>query len=249
MTDTEKRKEIFSRDREEFEDINFQIKKRFFDSFPYIIYKLDTKGIKLYLQPLLDNFRGREDISTLLTQFILTQNSLNKYDNFWYIWGLFEDEIIKLCKDRDSYGYIKQIIKAYLLVWGSYGAIWKESAKEWHSLKEKDKRFFKRISNEIGHCPSTLYSISKLLTGIGSSYLNDGIGWISTMIKNNKNLLTDKLEPNTIFHIENLTRNYILQNSEKIKKEKVKKEEVLAILNFLVEKGSAIGYMLRERVL
>ena len=225
-----------------------EIKQRFFEYFPYIIYKLDTIEIEQYLQPLLDNFKAREDISYLLLEFIRTQKIINEYDKFWYIWNLFLNKIIEISKDRE-YGYIDNIIQTYLLAWSPYGAIWKESAKEWHSLKEKDKRFFKRISNEIGHCPSTLYSISKLLTGIGSSYLNDGIGWISTMIKNNKNLLTDKLEPDTIFHIENLTRSYILQNSEKIKKEKVKKEEVLEILNFLVEKGSAIGYMLRERVL
>ena len=34
-----------------------------------------------------------------------------------------------------------------------------------------------------------------------------------------------------------------------IKKELLKKQELLEVLNFLVEKGSAIGYMLRERIL
>jgi len=57
------------------------------------------------------------------------------------------------------------------------------------------------------------------------------------------------LEPNTIFNLEIITRKYVLQNSQEIKKSKFKKEEILELLNFLVEKGSAIGYMLRERVL
>jgi len=57
------------------------------------------------------------------------------------------------------------------------------------------------------------------------------------------------LEPNTIFNLEIITRKYVLQNSQEIKKSKFKKEEILELLNFLVEKGSATGYMLRERIL
>ena len=219
MTREEEINEIFSRNREEFEDIDLMIKQRFFGYLPYIIYKLDTIEIEQYLQPLLDNFKSRKDTSYLLLEFIRVQDIINEYDKFWCIWNLFLNKIIEISKDRE-YGDTDKIIQTYLLAWSLYGAIWKESAKDWHSLKERDKRFFKIISTEIGHCPSTLYSISKLLTGIGSSYLNDGIGWISSIIKNNKNLLTDKLEPNTIFHIENLTRSDILQNSEKIKKRK-----------------------------
>jgi len=238
---------LFSQNRRD-NDIKYMTKQIFIDKITNLTLQSKHTDITIYLQPLLDSFEGSEDVSKLFTQFILTQDKLEKYDNFWYIWELFEDKIIELCKNRKGY-YSKQIINAYLLAWGSYGDIWKKSAKDWHSLKEKDKRFFKRMSEKIGHCPSTLYSISKLLTSVGSSYLNDGIGWISSMIKNNPNLLADKLETNTIFNIQILARQYILQNSEKIKKEKVKKQEILEILNFLVEKGSAIGYMLRERIL
>ncbi|MBL0708852.1 MAG: hypothetical protein JJW00_07395, partial [Sulfurimonas sp.] len=154
-----------------------------------------------------------------------------------------------LCKDGDKYWHIDNIIKAYFLAWSMHGNIWKKDTKDWHSLKEKDIRFLKNISSKIGHCPSVLYSISKLLTDIGSSYLNDEIGWISIILKNNKNLYADELESDTIFHIENLVRKYILQNNIEIKTKKVKKNEVLEILNFLIEKGSAVGYMLRERIL
>lgn len=54
------------------------------------------------------------------------------------------------------------------------------------------------MSEKIGHCPSALYAISKLLNDIGSSYLNDGVSWISDILKNNKNLLNAKLETNTV---------------------------------------------------
>jgi hypothetical protein len=42
---------------------------------------------------------------------------------------------------------------------------------------------------------------------------------------------------------------YVLKNMQEVKKQKSKKEDILVVLNFLVQKGSAIGYLLRERVI
>ena len=84
---------------------------------------------------------------------------------------------------------------------------------------------------------------------MGSIYLNNGISWISEILNNNKNLWTDKLETNTIYYIENIVKKYIYKDREKIRKMKKLKQEVLIILDFLVEKGSVVGYMLRENIL
>ena len=128
-------------------------------------------------------------------------------------------------------------------------ALWKEDAKEWHTLKSTDKKFFKEVSQKIGHCPSTLYALAKLLNGIGSSYINDGIIWISDIIEKNNDLEGKKLETNTIYYIENLIRIYIYKNRENIKKTISLKQKILIILDFLIEKGSVVGYMLREDIL
>jgi len=230
--------------KDKYYRIPYEIKQKFIEKLSDLVLQLKIDDIPLYLQPLIDNFKKKKVMAKFFTKLIYTQDRVKKYNNFWHIWELFENTIVKLCEDGEGH-YSKEIVQAYLFA----DVMWNENAKTWHTLKEKDKRFFKRMSEKIGHCPSTLYSISKLLTDIGSSYLNDGIGWISYMVKNNKNLLTDKLEPDTIFNLEIITRKYVLQNSQEIKKSKPKKEEVLEILNFLVEKGSAVGYMLRERFL
>ena len=231
------------------DNFDFQDIDKFISKLSYIVLNFKQEEIKDYLSPFINGFNGSEIFSKFFLQFISAQDVLNKYNNFWYIWELFEDKIIELCKDGDKYWHIDNIIKAYFLAWSTHGDIWRGDSKDWHSLNEKDIRFLKNISSRIGHCPSVLYSISKLLTDIGSPYLNDGIGWIAIILKGNKNLLTDELESDTIFHIQNLVRKYILENNMKIKKEKTKKNEVLEILNFLIERGSAIGYMLRERIL
>ncbi|MBE0492665.1 MAG: ATP-binding protein [Sulfurospirillum sp.] len=231
------------------EKVSYDLKLKFINRFALFVLEADKSDIQSYLQPLLNQFEPTEDIVYLLTQFILAQDEINEYDNFWHVWELFEDTIIETCKDGDKYRHIDQVIKVYLLAWGQYGAIWKDTAKEWHSLKDKDIRYFKKLTKKIGHCPSVLYSISKLLTSIASKYQNDGISWVADLLRNNSNLSNDKLEPDTVFHLENLIRQYVFIQGEQIKKDRKIKDDVLTILNFLVEKGSAVAYMLREKVL
>ena len=78
--------------------------------------------------------------------------------------------------------------------------------------------------------------------------MEDGVLWVSNMLVKNQNLLTAKLEVNTLFYIENLIRKYIYKNRTKIRETKKLKEEVLAILDFLIAKGSVVGYILRESI-
>lgn len=229
--------------------VDYDVKQQFIDNFALFILEADKDDIQFYLQPLIDSFKPTEEMTSLLTQLIYTQDITNNYDNFWYIWELLENNIIDICKDGEKYSDVKQIIKAYLLAQGRYGSLWKDTAQEWHSLQDKDIRFFKKLTKQIGHCPSVLYSISKLLTSIASKYHNDGISWISDLLRNNCNLLNDKLESDTVFHLENLIRKYVSLQSAKIKTDKKIKEDILTILNFLVEKGSALAYMLREKIL
>lgn len=92
--------------------------------------------------------------------------------------------------------------------------LWKETAKEWHSLKDKDKWFFKEVSEKIGHCPSALYSISKLLNNIGSPYIDDGVIWISNILMSNQDYIDKKPETDTLYYIENIARKFTFNNIE-----------------------------------
>ena len=174
----------------------------------------------------------------------MAEDVLNTYDNFWLVWNAFKEKIFNICKDGDARWHVDKIVKSYLFA----QVPWKETAKEWHSLKNNNKRFFKELSENIGHCPSALYAISKLLNDIGSHYIDDGVIWISTILGKNYDLADKKLENNTIYYIENLSRKYIFRNREKIKRIKVIKDSLLIILDYLITKGSVIGYMLRESI-
>ena len=224
--------------------IDYQVKHDFLQTYTYFVLNLPKDEIQDYLKPFIDNFNSSESIADLFQEFVLTEDKLNTYDNFWFIWNTFKEKIFDICKEGDERWYVSKIVKSYLFA----TVPWKESAKEWHSLKDKNKRFFAELSNKIGHCPSFLYAISKLLNDIGSHYIDDGVFWISSILRNNQDIADKKLEANTIYYLENFTRKYTFRNREKIKKIKAIKDNLLLILDYLIEKGSVVGYMLRESI-
>jgi hypothetical protein len=234
---------LLSDDRDD--KIDYKVKHDFFETYAYFVLSSQKHEIQDYLKPFLDNFNCSESVADLFQEFVLAEDRLDTYDNFWMVWNLFKEKVIEICKDGDRHWYVEKIVKSYLFA----QVPWKETAKDWHTLKDSNKRFFKEVSQKIGHCPSALYAISKLLNDIGSPYIDDGVSWVSNILDNNRDLMNKKLEVNTIYYIENLVRKYTFKNREKVRKTKALKDEVLIILNFLIEKGSVVGYMLRESIL
>ena len=225
--------------------VDYKVSHDFLDKLAYVSLTSSKEDIAYYLEAFIEGFNSSEPIAEMFKIFISVEDKLATDNNFWYVWNLFYDKIVEICKDKDRYWHIDKIIKSYLFA----QTLWKNDVTEWHTLREVNKMFFKKIAENIGYCPSVLYSITKLLNNIGSIYLNDGVVWISNMLNNNKNLWTDKLEEDTIYYLEKVVKKYIFMNCEKIKKTKQLKEEIMCILNFLIEKGSITGYLLREQTL
>ena len=239
-------KKIFEYKRyDKKERFDYSLMMRFLEKFAYFILTARKEIIGVYLQPFVENFKVSEKTAKIFQQLISVEDRLNQYEEFWTAWHAFYEKIAAICTAKNYYHDTKEIIYNYLLAW----PYWKETAREWHSLKDREKIFYKKASENMGHFPSVLYSISKVLNDIGSSFLEDGILWLSNMVDRNKNLLSEELEVNTIYYIENIVRKYILSNRQKIRTTLQMKQAVVNILNYLVERGSATGYLLRENVL
>ena len=234
-------KKIFINDNR----IDYTLKHRFLEKFAYFVLTSKKGEIETHLKPFLDNFNNSREMADFFQEFITVEDRLNKYEEFWIVWNAFYDKIVEICKKQDSYHYTKEILHNYLLA----RPYWKEEAKEWHTLKEREKLFFKKVAEDIGHHPSVLYSLSKILNDIGSNFIDDGIIWISNILEKNNQLISEELETNTIYYIENIMRRYILTNRQKIKTTPRVKKDILVILNFLIGRGSVTGYLLREDVL
>lgn len=225
--------------------VDYYAKIRFMKKFAHFILSSSKDKICAYLQPFIDNFSNSRDMAQLFQEFISVEDILNHYDEFWIVWNAFYDCVVKTYKKQASSYYSNELIHNYLLAW----PYWKKGIREWHTLKEREKGFYKKISEDIGHHPSVLYSISKVLNEIGSSFIDDGVVWISNILQNNPQYISTELETNTVYYIENIMRRFILINRERIKATLSLKNQVIVILNFLIEKGSTTGYLLREDIL
>jgi hypothetical protein len=235
-------KDLLSNKRED--KVDYGVRHDFLEKLADFVLSSPEQDISDYLKPFLENFNNAEAMSDLFQRFVYAEDRLEVYNNFWKVWNLFYEKIVELCKNGDNWN-TKKIIKSYLFA----EIFWRKDATEWHTLKENDKRFFKKLTENTGKCPSVLYSIAKLLNGIGSIYLDDGVLWISRMLNVNENLWSEDLDENTVYYLEKVSRKYVYRNRENLRRTKQLKQEFLVVLDFLIKKGSENGYLLRENIL
>ena len=232
-------------DRNKEERFDYILRSRFFEKLAHFVLMSDKGDIQGYLRPFLGHFRVFREAADLFSAFVSAEDKLHQYDQFWASWELFYPSIKELCEREGSRSYSRGVVHNYLLA----GPNWRKDAREWHSLKVREKAFFRKVSEEIGDHPAVLYSISKLLNEIGNGFVEDGIGWISGIIERTPDLASREQEVNTVYYLESLVRGYVLQNRSKVRTTPQIQHQVLTILNFLLEKGSATAYLLREDVL
>ncbi|WP_410005840.1 AVAST type 4 anti-phage nuclease Avs4 [Aequorivita nionensis] len=232
-------------DRKYGEDTEiYLLRRHIFKKLTSFILLRKTEEIDLYLQPIIDSFEATEEAASFLGEFITSEDRLNKYEQFWYVWNRLYPKIIILSKNRQNY-YLKEVIINYLLAW----RWWNEDIEEWHSLKKNSLSLYVNASTDIGHIPSALYSITRVLDTIGSQFKTEGIDWIYNVVSNNNLLKLEDLESHTLIYLERFMRKFIFINKQKIKVEIRLKNKVIPILDFMIERGSIHGYLLRETIL
>lgn len=224
------------------ERFDYSKRIRFYEKFAQLVLHADRLDIADYMHPILERFTEIEDVDGLIQEFIVGEDKAHRYDAFWTVWELLYPKIVKFCRHST---YKTSIVHNYLLAWPH----WSKDAKQWSSLKEREKSFFSKVATDIGEHPAVLYSLAKLLNDIGTPYIADGILWISGILARSPSLSIAELEENTEYYLENLVRGYVLRNREMIRRTLRVKEAVLRILNFLLERGSVTAYLTREHIL
>jgi hypothetical protein len=231
-------------DRED--SFDYSTRHNFLEKLAYILLSSKPDDLEAYARPFVENLKDSRDAASLFSELVSAEDKLVRYERFWSIWELFYSKILSLAKRDKRWRHdSSEVIRNYLLAW-SY---WREDAREWHSLKDREAKFFKRVAADMGGNPSVFYSITKLLNDIGSGFRDEGVLWVSDMVKNNPDLAAQELEMNTVHYLENLVRGYTLINRPKIRATPRLKAKILVILDFLILKGSVTGYLLREDIL
>jgi hypothetical protein len=230
------------RGRRQEERFDYSKRIRFYEKFAQIVLHADNQEIAQYMRPVLEQFGDIEDGDMLIQEFISVEDRTHRYDAFWAVWELLYPTIVQLCQGRR---HKPNIVHNYLLAW----PYWSKTAKQWGSLRDKERSFFARVAAEIGEHPSVFFSLAKFLNEVGTPFVSDGILWISGIIERNPALSGMELENNTDYYLENLIRNYVLSNRTMIRRTVYVKQAVLRILNFLLERGSVTAYLTREHIL
>lgn len=229
---------------EEPENIDYKMRHRFFERVAHFILKRDSKTVNDWIKPFVNSFGVTRESGDFLQELIFAEDKLRSYEPFWIIWDNFYETIKSITALRGD-RFTNPIIHNYLLAW----PYWKQTAKDWFSLKDREKLFFSKICEEMGSHPAVLYGIAKFLNEIGSIFLSEGVIWISDMLTKNPKLQTGKLEINTIYYLEILVRKYVYLNRTKLKTDRYTKSKLLVILEFLINKASVNAYLLREDIL
>jgi hypothetical protein len=230
--------------KKSYEYKDYKLRHRFFKRYAHFVLKRDIADIRKWIKPFVDAFIVSREMADFLQEIISAEDELLTYEVFWIIWDCFYEKI-KSASSLGDYTDLNTIIHNYLLAW----PWWKKTAKDWPSLREREKLFYAKVTTDFGSNPAVLYAISKFINEIGYNFLHEGIYWISDMFTNHHNLYDVQLDPNTIYYLEIAVRRYIYINRTKLKKDRQSQGKLLVILNFLIEKGSVIGYFLREDIL
>ena len=234
--------QLLSNDRED--RIDYTYRHEFLQSYASFILRLDNSEKDIYLEYFTSNFSFSEGISDLLKEFVSLEDSLNTPDSFWYVWHKFRDCIVTEVKNNRRQYDKDRVIESFLFS----NIPWKEDAKKWHTFSPENRDFFRSLSDEIGGEPSFVYCISKLLCGIGSEYLDDGIYWLSNAIKKFDIDLSKDKSGNIVFYLERYMRRFLFKNRDKVRRTQSLKDHSMVILDFLVEQYSITGYLLREDI-
>lgn len=208
---------------------------------PMVLFA-DRQDTLSYITPFIEHFKFSANSYQLFGQLITDEDRYPHYENFWYIWDLFFEKISDLSGIIDRNRDARETIKYYLFA----HPYWNPGTTEWHSIRGKERLFYDRVVNKMGHASVVLYSIAKVLNDVGSQFALDGVTWLSNMIIANKYI---ELESYTIEYIERFIRRFILMNRQNVKRDNMLKDKVIHILDFLFENGSIIGFLLREDIL
>ncbi|MDR0982562.1 MAG: ATP-binding protein [Culturomica sp.] len=222
----------------------YLLRQHIFKNFAYFILQREKSEINIFLKPFIDSFSSTEETASFIEKLVSAEDYLNKHEQFWHIWNNIYPKIKELCANPCGY-HLKEILINYLLAW----RWWREGIEEWRSLKKENLSLYTNASKEIGNIPAVLYSVVKVLNSIGSNFKEEGINWINTIVSNNKSLKLDDLESNTLYYMEMFLRKFVFINRQKIKEEIKLKNKIIPILDFMIERGSIHGYLLRESIL
>ena len=216
---------------------------RFFEKLSHMLLRANNDDINAWMEIIIPQLTVEDGSANFIEQLVKVDDRFPYIDSFWRIWKIMYSKVIELSVDQNTYRHNKSFLLNYLLT-----SNWKDEAVEWHSLPINQARWlFGGISKDLSGNTVVLHSIAKILSSVASNYLLDGAPWLYKAIEKHDGTKT-KLETNTIYYLERILQKYVLQYRMKIKKDLIRKGQLVAVLDFMIENGSSSAYKIREEI-
>lgn len=216
------------------------------------ILELSESQQSILLEHLMQKVVYNNEFSDFLKRVIYAEDTEPRYDAFWSFWNLLRSYIFSECEKKCNGGSILNsnlsidygigcVLTTYLLAF--------LNAKSWYSLRKEASIFYKEAANRVGNSV-TLYAIGRVLNTLGAEiFFDNGVEWLSDITEIHPELQDVSLPMNTIYYIEEYMCRYVKNQIYTFKSNPQRRQRVLNILNFLVNKGSPLGFMLREEII
>ncbi|MBO5320149.1 MAG: hypothetical protein J6B01_10145 [Ruminococcus sp.] len=221
------------------------------------LLNINNDSRRKLVQALMLLVRFNQEFNRLLSDIVSAEDVNPRYDAFWNLWTLMQDYFFQEYeKNVDNYknvntvvhiGYgYEDVLATYLL----YNPFWKENVTQWHSLKQQNNSFYIVAANRLGYNPTTLFAISQVLNTVGkTTFTETGIDWISDIITNKPHLYAKSLPDNTLYYIEEYIFSYVNNHIDSFQTNIPIKRKAVKILDFLISKGSTMGFLLKEELI
>lgn len=237
---------------------NFNYIWKGFELLAHGLFICDEKMVKLALKKITDTLKKDEWFQRLLQHIICEAYVSKDKKRFWLIWNSMFEAVEKMVKSEEKHQkensyfswkgeqYVNDILLEYLLA--GYNT-WERNTKRWELVTGEDIGFWERCYKAFGYHKATLLGIGYFINHIGVEIARrEAITWIYEIVNNQKHLWKVELLTNTMYYLENYIKIYCDYYMKEIKTDFNTKKKVLKVLDFMVEKESAIGFLLRDEL-
>ena len=236
---------------------NYRLEFSYMHWFAEYLLNITDNERQRIIQEFIPLVRFRREFNDFLSEIVTAEDKHPRYDAFWNLWSLMQDSIFQTFeKNSDDYkntdsavnigwGY-EDVLQTFLLA----GPWWKEGIAEWHSLKNQNKTFYLVVANRLGFNPTTLFSIARVINTVGKNPLkNEGVVMLSDIIRNNPHLKEKPLPENTLYYMEEYMFSFVKDHIVLLQTDIALKRKAEIVLDYLVTRGSTMGFLLREEII
>lgn len=207
----------------------------------FLLQKTDV-AILIFREILDSTYKGsisdigdsRRFVSDVL-QWIISEQENLKTASFWSLWSVLEEYV------RESE---QKFFLSYLLLSHRY---WASTADSWEPLRNKSHVMQKRIL-EFGQYD--VKAVMQLLSGIGTETLMpQGLNWLNEVIVQLENPRETFADSDVFVYSEKLIQRTYYRYLRQIKQDKQLQSSFLVLLNLMVDLGSSLAFIVRERLI